>query len=278
MCTGCRRATTPARPARTFSSGSTTPSPATMRRRGASWSRTTRCPAVMGRVCYHPCETACNRAQLDDPVGIHGVERFLGDEAIRQGWQLTVDAEPTGKRVLVVGAGPSGLSAAYQLARRGHTVTIRDAGPHRRRHDALRHSHATACRATSWTPRSRASSTSASRSNWTARSRASLTRYETAASTRRSWPSARISAGVHTFPPARPRTSSTPSRCWQAWRDRSARCSAGASSCTAAGTRRSTPPAPPSASGRATRSSSTAAPASGCPRTTSRSRRRSRRA
>ena len=58
-------------------------------------------PAVMGRVCYHPCETACNRAQLDDPVGIHGVERFLGDEAIRQGWRLTVEAKPTGKRVLV---------------------------------------------------------------------------------------------------------------------------------------------------------------------------------
>ncbi len=86
-------------------------------------------PAVMGRVCYHPCETACNRAQVDDAVGIHGVERFLGDEAIRQGWQLTVDAAPTGKRVLVVGAGPSGLSAAYHLARRGHEVTIRDAGP-----------------------------------------------------------------------------------------------------------------------------------------------------
>jgi NADPH-dependent glutamate synthase beta subunit-like oxidoreductase len=86
-------------------------------------------PAVMGRVCYHPCETACNRAQVDDAVGIHGVERFLGDEAIRQGWQLTVDAAPTGKCVLVVGAGPSGLSAAYHLARRGHEVTIRDAGP-----------------------------------------------------------------------------------------------------------------------------------------------------
>jgi len=86
-------------------------------------------PAVMGRVCYHPCETACNRAEVDDAVGIHCVERFLGDEAIRQGWQLSLDAEPTGKRVLVVGAGPSGLSAAYHLARRGHAVTIREAGP-----------------------------------------------------------------------------------------------------------------------------------------------------
>jgi NADPH-dependent glutamate synthase beta subunit-like oxidoreductase len=86
-------------------------------------------PAVMGRVCYHPCETSCNRGQLDEAVGIHGVERFLGDEAIRQEWKLTVEREPTGKRVLVVGAGPSGLSAAYHLARRGHAVTIREAGP-----------------------------------------------------------------------------------------------------------------------------------------------------
>jgi len=88
-------------------------------------------PAVMGRVCYHPCETACNRAQLDETVGVHGVERFLGDEAIRQGWALPgppPELAASGKRVLVIGAGPSGLSAAYQLARRGHEVTIREAG------------------------------------------------------------------------------------------------------------------------------------------------------
>jgi NADPH-dependent glutamate synthase beta subunit-like oxidoreductase len=86
-------------------------------------------PAVMGRVCYHPCETVCNRAHLDEAVGINSVERFLGDEAIANGWRVELSAPPSGKRVLVVGAGPSGLAAAYHLARLGHEVTVMDCGP-----------------------------------------------------------------------------------------------------------------------------------------------------
>jgi 2-oxoacid:acceptor oxidoreductase delta subunit (pyruvate/2-ketoisovalerate family) len=86
-------------------------------------------PAVMGRVCYHTCEGKCNRGQLDAPVGINSVERFLGDEAIRRGWRFEVPATASGRHVLVVGAGPSGLSAAYHLARLGHRVTVREAGP-----------------------------------------------------------------------------------------------------------------------------------------------------
>lgn len=86
-------------------------------------------PAVHGRVCYHPCETSCNRQQVDSAVSIHAVERFLGDLAANEGWSLPIVGPPSGKRVLVVGAGPSGLSAAYYLARLGHAVEIHDAGP-----------------------------------------------------------------------------------------------------------------------------------------------------
>jgi len=84
-------------------------------------------PAVMGRACYHPCESACNRQHVDEAVGIHAVERFLGDLAIERGWSVDPVVPPTGKKVMVLGAGPGGLSAAYHLARLGHSVTVYDA-------------------------------------------------------------------------------------------------------------------------------------------------------
>ena len=95
----------------------------------AAWRQLTRdnpFPAIHGRVCYHPCETACNRQDLDEAVSIHSVERYLGDQAIEHGWQFDTPRVHTGFRVLVIGSGPSGLSAAYHLAILGHRVEIRD--------------------------------------------------------------------------------------------------------------------------------------------------------
>ncbi len=86
-------------------------------------------PATHGRICYHPCEGGCSRVQVDDGVSIHSIERFLGDMAIEQNWAMPKPAAPTGKKILIVGAGPSGLTAAYHLRLMGHQVEIRDASP-----------------------------------------------------------------------------------------------------------------------------------------------------
>ena len=83
-------------------------------------------PAIHGRVCYHPCEAVCNRGDLDSSVSIRSVERYLGDMAIEKGWTFDPPRRDSGRRVLVVGSGPSGLSAAYHLRRLGHAVEIHD--------------------------------------------------------------------------------------------------------------------------------------------------------
>ncbi len=83
-------------------------------------------PAIHGRVCYHPCEAVCNRGDLDSSVSIRSVERYLGDMAIERGWTFDPPRRSSGRRILVVGSGPSGLSAAYHLRRLGHAVEIHD--------------------------------------------------------------------------------------------------------------------------------------------------------
>lgn len=82
-------------------------------------------PSMMGRVCPAPCQTGCNRNKVEDTVGINAVEQYIGDFALTQGYAFQSGPE-TGKRVAIVGGGPAGLSAAYQLRRKGHAVTVLD--------------------------------------------------------------------------------------------------------------------------------------------------------
>ena len=86
-------------------------------------------PSVTGRVCYHPCETACNRAAHDEPIGIRGVERFLGDFGLKLGDNPVKQSLPplNGKKVAIVGSGPGGLGCAYHLRRQGYASVIFEA-------------------------------------------------------------------------------------------------------------------------------------------------------
>ncbi|MCF6233401.1 MAG: NAD(P)-binding protein, partial [Rhodobacteraceae bacterium] len=81
-------------------------------------------PAISGRICHHPCETACNRRQLDETVGICSLERFIGDMALSEGWKFPAPKAEQAASVAIIGTGPAGLSAAYQLRRAGVRVSM----------------------------------------------------------------------------------------------------------------------------------------------------------
>ncbi len=86
-------------------------------------------PSIMGRVCPAPCEDGCNRNEVEDTVGINAVEQFIGDNAKKEGYKFEITAKDTGKKVAIIGGGCAGLTAALQLRRKGHKVTIFEKHP-----------------------------------------------------------------------------------------------------------------------------------------------------
>ena len=235
-------------------------------------------PAVMGRVCYHPCESACNRAVLDSAVGINSVERFLGDLAIKNDWRFAAPAAVTGQesaggRRRTVGP-VGGLSSGAARPCRDDPGSRSRAG----RHDALRHSEISA-----------AARCAGCRGQADRRARRRHQLQRQGRQYRGSHGGRRLRRGLSggRCPHRQARLYSRPARrrrCWMRcrccarWRARKSRCSAARSSSMAAAIPRSMSRAPPSGSARRKRSSSIAAPATACRPMISRSRRRSRRA
>ena len=84
-------------------------------------------PGICGRVCYHPCEDICNRSEYDETIAINNIERFIADKNFKNKYPKHFFTDPTGKRIAIIGSGPAGLSAAFQLARKGHKVTVYEA-------------------------------------------------------------------------------------------------------------------------------------------------------
>lgn len=86
-------------------------------------------PRICGRVCFHPCESACNRKEFDEPTSINALERFLGDYAYQRGAKIPIPEQKRREKIAIIGSGPAGLSCAYHLARLGYNVNIYEAQP-----------------------------------------------------------------------------------------------------------------------------------------------------